>query len=151
MWSCSLHMIYCCTSCEWKAHKSCAYGVMTLMSMNYLAVVSKWRAACSSLSLCCVISARRSFGGWCLHMCMFSASITFAMHYSEPSGGLKLIYNTVNHTPWQQPHVPLPPPFTYREVMLLTRHGVINNQKLLKRSQECNNAVFQLKKWQENK
>lgn len=83
---------------------------------------------CKFSSLLCDISARCYFVLSLMYV-LCSHHFCYALHLAQ--WGLKLIYSTVNHMPWQQPHVSL---ITGE---LQTRHGVINNQNPLNCSPGC--------------
>lgn len=91
-----------------KLRWGCAYGTMELMSMNYT-ITRRKQPICMFFALLCVILARRYFIQLLMFFFFFllRSQHFFCRALHQASWGLKLIYSTVNHIPWQQPHVTL--------------------------------------------
>lgn len=77
--------------------------MMNVMSMKYICVLGNLLRMC----LCAVWLWHTAilFCGWCLHVSVLCThQFFYALH--RACRGLKLIFSSVNHMPWQQPHAP---------------------------------------------
>lgn len=92
---------------EWRPHDSYTYTIRNIINMTYICV---WTTYCVFFSPCVYFLPHTVFFLilWTLFTHVFvlwSHHFYYALHRAW--WGLKLIYSTVNHTPWQQPCVPL--------------------------------------------